>query len=184
MRLVVADASTPPALGLPRLSPWTGASDATTRLLSGPEATPTRVLQALPAAGEIEFHVHGLVDLAVSDASFLALTPEADGRHTLTAGQIRGVALPARPVVILGACHAGQVAPYLHEAWSLPSAFLEAGARVVIASPAPVEDREAGPFFDAVRARIRRGASPAVAVRDERLLRGGADWAAHVLVFE
>ncbi|MCY1011106.1 CHAT domain-containing protein [Nannocystis pusilla] len=142
------------------------------------------MLQALPAAGEIEFHVHGLVDLAVSDASFLALTPEADGRHTLTAGQIRGVALPARPVVILGACHAGQVAPYLHEAWSLPSAFLEAGARVVIASPAPVEDREAGPFFDAVRARIRRGASPAVAVRDERLLRGGADWAAHVLVFE
>ncbi|MFZ6185765.1 CHAT domain-containing protein [Nannocystis pusilla] len=184
IRLVVADASTPPALGLPRLSPWTGFSDAATRLLSGPEATPTRVLQALPAAGEIEFHVHGLVDLAVSDASFLALTPEADGRHALTAGQIRGVALPARPVVILGACHAGQVAPYLHEAWSLPSAFLEAGARVVIASPAPVEDREAGPFFDAVRARIRGGASPAVAVRDERLLRGGADWAAHVLVFE
>lgn len=54
----------------------------------------------------------------------------------------------------------------------------------MIASPPPVEDREAGPFFDAVRARIRGRASPAVAVRDERRLRGGADWAAHVLVFE
>ncbi|MDC0718661.1 CHAT domain-containing protein [Nannocystis bainbridge] len=185
MRLVVADAVAPTSLGLPRLSPWTGEIDAGTRALTGPAATPTRVLQALPEAGEIEFHVHGLVDLGVSDASFLALTPEADGRHALTAGQIRGVALPARPVVILGACHAGQVAPYLHEAWSLPSAFLEAGARVVIASPAPVDDREAGPFFAAVRARIRGGASPAVAVRDERVQRGSAaDWAAHVLVFE
>ncbi|PCC71027.1 Putative zinc-finger [Nannocystis exedens] len=184
IRVVVADAAAPAALGLPRLSPWTGTSDAATRLLTGPEATPTRVLQALPEAGEVEFHVHGLVDLGVSDASFLALTPDADGRHALTAGQIRGVALPARPVVILGACHAGQVAPYLHEAWSLPVAFLEAGARVVIASPAPVEDREAGPFFDAVRARIRSGATPAAAVRDERVQRGGADWAAHVLVFE
>jgi hypothetical protein len=87
--------------------------------------------------------------------------------------------------VILGACHAGQVAPYLHEAWSLPLAFLEAGVRVVIASPAPVQDREAGPLFDAVRARIRQGASPAVAVRDERVQQGpGAEWALHVLVFE
>lgn len=55
----------------------------------------------------------------------------------------------------------------------------------MIASPAPVQDCEAGPFFDAVRARIRRGASPAVAVRDERVQRGpGAGWALHVLVFE
>ncbi|MDC0671363.1 CHAT domain-containing protein [Nannocystis radixulma] len=185
MRLVVADAATPAVLGLPRLSPWTGASDAATRLLTGPDATPSRVLQALPDAAEIEFHVHGLVDLGVSDASFLALTPDVDGRHALTAGQIRGLALVGRPLVILGACHAGQVAPYLHEAWSLPVAFLEAGAQAVIASPAPVQDREAGPFFDAVRARIRSGASPAVAVRDERVQRsGGADWAAHVLVFE
>jgi hypothetical protein len=184
-RLVVSDAEAPSALGLPRLSPWTGASDPATRRLSGPDATPSRVLQALPDAAEIEFHVHGLVDLGVSDASFLALTPDVDGRHALTAGQIRGVALSGRPLVILGACHAGQVAPYLHEAWSLPVAFLEAGARAVIASPAPVQDREAGPFFDAVRARIRGGASPAVAVRDERIQRaGGADWAAHVLVFE
>ncbi|WAS94005.1 CHAT domain-containing protein [Nannocystis punicea] len=185
IHVVVADAAAPAALNLPRLSPWTGEKDAATRVLTGAEATPSRVLQALPDAGEIEFHVHGLVDLAVSDASFLALTPDADGRHALTAGQLRGASLQARPIVILGACHAGQVAPYLHEAWSLPVAFLEAGARVVIASPAPVQDREAGPFFAAVRARIRQGASPAVAVRDERVQQGpGAEWALHVLVFE
>lgn len=185
-RLVVADAQAPASLELPRLSPWRDAGDGPPpRLLAGPDATPSRVLKALPGAAEIEFHVHGLVDLAVSDASFLALGPDLDGRHALTAGDLRGVELPARPLVILGACHAGQVAPYLHEAWSLPVAFLEAGARAVIASPAPVDDREAGPFFAAVRARIRGGASPAVAVRDERVRLGeSARWAASVLVFE
>ena len=182
-RLVVADVQAPAALGLPRLAPWRD-DDPDARLLAGPDATPTRVLQALPDAAEIEFHVHGLVDLGVSDASFLALSPDPDGHHALTAGQIRGVPLPARPLVILGACHAGQVAPYLHEAWSLPLAFLEAGARAVIASPAPVQDREAGPFFAAVRARILAGASPAVAVRDERIRPGSDPWTASVLVFE
>lgn len=185
-RLVVADAQAPGSLGLPRLAPWRDPGEGPPpRLLAGSDATPSRVLQALPGAAEIEFHVHGLVDLGVSDASFLALTPEADGRHALTAGELRETKLPARPLVILGACHAGQVAPYLHEAWSLPVALLEAGARAVIASPAPVDDREAGPFFAAVRARIRGGASPAVAVRDERVELGeGARWAASVLVFE
>jgi tetratricopeptide (TPR) repeat protein len=185
-RLVVADAQAPGSLGLPRLAPWRDPGEGPPpRLLAGPDATPSRVLQALPGAAEIELHVHGLVDLGVSDASFLALTPDADGRHALTAGELRETKLPARPLVILGACHAGQVAPYLHEAWSLPVALLEAGARAVIASPAPVDDREAGPFFAAVRARIREGASPAVAVRDERVKLGeGARWAASVLVFE
>lgn len=185
-RLVVADVAAPVALGLPRLAPWVADGEGEPpRLLAGADATPTRVLQALPDAAEIELHVHGLVDLAVSDASFLALSPDADGHHALTAGQIRGVSLPARPLVILGACHAGQVAPYLHEAWSLPLAFLAAGARAVIASPAPIDDREAGPFFAGVRARILAGSSPAVAVRDERVKLGpGAPWAASVLVFE
>jgi hypothetical protein len=185
-RLVVADAQPPATLGLPRLAPWRDAGDLPRpALLSGAEATPARVRGAMPAAAEIEFHVHGMVDLGVSDASFLALTPGPDGRHALTAGEIRATELRAAPLVILGACHAGQVAPYLHEAWSLPVAFLEAGARAVIASPAPVQDREAGPFFAAVRAKIRAGASPATAVRDERVRLGAdADWAASVLVFE
>jgi CHAT domain-containing protein len=183
---VVADAQPPATLGLPRLAPWRDAGDLPRpALLSGAEATPARVRGAMPAAAEIEFHVHGMVDLGVSDASFLALTPGPDGRHALTAGEIRATELRAAPLVILGACHAGQVAPYLHEAWSLPVAFLEAGARAVIASPAPVQDREAGPFFAAVRAKIRAGASPATAVRDERVRLGAdADWAASVLVFE
>lgn len=185
-RLIIADAQPPAALGLPRLAPWQAADEGPrATLLAGPEANPSRVLAAMPGAAEIEFHVHGLVDLGVSDASFLALTPGADGRHALTAGEIRGQTLPAQPLVILGACHAGQVAPYLHEAWSLPVAFIEAGARAVIASPAPVQDRQAGPFFAAVRGRVRDGASPAAAVRDERVRLGaGATWAASVLVFE
>lgn len=184
-RLVVADAVPPASLHLPPLLPWqrdTGTPGPV--VLAGPDATPSRVLAAMAGARVIEFHVHGLVDLGVSDASFLALSADADGRHALTAGQIRELRLANSPLVILGACHAGQVAPYLHEAWSLPLAFLEAGARAVIASPAPVQDREAGPFFAGVRQRIADGASPAVAVRDERVRLGAdAGWAASVLVF-
>ena len=59
------------------------------------------------------------------------------------------------------ACHAGATASYRHEPWGLPAAFVEAGARAVIASPDIISDADAGAFFDAVRAQIERGGSPA-----------------------
>ena len=99
--------------------------------------------------------------------------------------------LPLNPedidvIVVLAACHAGQVAPYLHAVWSLPVAFVEAGARAVLASPAPIHDAEAGPFFEAVLQRIRAGQPPASALRDERVawLGRGVGWVREVLLFE
>ena len=120
------------------------------------------------------FDAHGVVDAAKSSASIIALSSEADGRFALSAANLLPGSLRAHPVVVLGACHAARTAAYFHQAWSLPTAFVRAGARAVLASPDVVSDAEARPFFDAVLARIRAGAAPAVALRDER-----ASWLAH-----
>jgi tetratricopeptide (TPR) repeat protein len=185
--VVIADVEPPAAAGLPRLGAWRS-SAAPQALVSGAGATPARALAAMADAGFIEIHAHGLVNLAVSDASFLALSPEADGTFALTAADIRRRRLSGRPVVILGACHAGQAAAYHHRAWSLATAFIAAGARAVIASPSTIADDEAGAFFDALRERIQQGTAPAAALRDERLewtrSHPSSDWVRDLVVFD
>ncbi|HEY8211200.1 MAG TPA: CHAT domain-containing protein [Myxococcaceae bacterium] len=189
-RVVVAASRPPQWLGLPVLSDWelpesTRARDVA--LLKGPEANPTRVLSELPDATEIQFHVHSVMDRERSDAPLLALTPDPDGRWALTAEDVSRVALRCQPLVLLADCHAGELAEWVHAAWGLPTAFLAAGARAVVASPEDVPDREATSFMDGVTTRIRAGATPAVAVSTERkawLQREAGSWAADVIVYE
>lgn len=186
--LVVADVEPPAVLNLPRLNTWAPHAEESGRVvLAGPSATPSRVLTEMADATEIEFHTHGLVDPEVSNASLVVLSPEPDGRYALTVPEVRGQKLRGAPVVILAACRAAHTAPFLHEPFSLPVAFAEAGARAVFAATVDLPDAEAGPFFDAVRSRIRAGEAPAVALRNERLewlRRPGSDWVRHVLLFE
>ena len=186
-RLVVSGVDAPDDLGLPRLSTAPASADETpTTHLTGGAATAERVLQELPAHDEIQLHVHGIVDRKLSDAAALVLAPGAQGTAFLTVEQITKTRLPRRPLVVLGACLGGRAPRYGPLSWSLPWAFIRAGAGVVLASPEPVEDLEAHTFFSWVVDRIRRGTAPAVAVRDARL--GGAtgrpgEWAAQVVVF-
>jgi len=185
-RLVISNSEPPAELGLPRLLPWRSATppDAS---LDGAAATPSRALAALADAGFVEIHAHGMVNAAISDASFLMMSPDGGGNYALTAAAIRKQPLRGRPVVILAACHAGATASYRHQPWGLPAAFVEAGARAVIASPDVIADADAGAFFDAVRARIERGASPAVALHDVRFewlaAHPGAAWVRSLMVF-
>jgi CHAT domain-containing protein len=89
--------------------------------------------------------------------------------------------------VVLAACHAAHAFPSLHEPAGLPSAFLEAGARAVIAVTVEIPDLEAARFFDAVRERIRAGVAPAAALRDVRMstqVTSKDDWRRGVLIFE
>ncbi|HUJ58557.1 MAG TPA: CHAT domain-containing protein [Kofleriaceae bacterium] len=182
-RLVIADVAPPAALDLPHLQSWPSDGD----VLSGPEATPSRVLAAIGGAGEVTIHAHGLVDVAQPDASYLALSPDPAGKFALTTGDVRRARFATSPLVVLAACRASQAAPVFHDTWSLPAAFVYAGARAVIASAAPIPDADAAPFFDAVRARVRAGAAVAIAVRDVRrdwLAAGRGDWVRDVIVFE
>ncbi len=184
-RLVVADAQPPAQLELPRLASWT--EHGGDRRLTAADATPSRVLAAMRDATEIEVHAHGMVNLGQADASFLALSEESGGRYALTAGDVRAASLNGAPLVVLAACHAARGASVVHEPWSLPAAFVFAGARAVIAPAAPVPDRDAAAFFADVRARVERGDDAAVALRDARLgwlSAGGAAWVRDLIVFE
>jgi hypothetical protein len=101
---------------------------------------------------------------------------------------VRRARLSRAPVVLLATCSAAKTAPYLHEPFSLPVAFIEAGASVVLASTTDIPDT-AGGFFEEVRELIRGRARPSAALRDVRARwlkehPGDAWWLAHVLMFE
>lgn len=187
--LVVTDVDIPRALQLPRLPPLEPSriQDPARVVLAGTQATPSRVLEQMGEASEIEIHSHGLISPEVSDASLIVLAPEPDGRYALTASQIREQHLAGAPLVLLATCSAAKTAPFPHEPFSLPVAFIEAGARTVLASTVDIPD-SAGRFFDVVRERIRAGARPSVALRDERQrwleANAEATWVRHVLLFE
>jgi hypothetical protein len=186
--LVVANAEPPRSRGLERLPAWKSALPVTPRPieLSGAEATPVRLLAELPQATSLELHAHGLIDQGVSVASLIALTPDREGRFALTAEEIRKQNLARAPTVLLAACGAARMSPFLHESFSLPTAFVAAGAREVFAATADIP-HSAGRFFSAVRSRISEGADPAVALRDERMQWHQAEpeqrWVDSVLLF-
>ncbi|MBU8896422.1 CHAT domain-containing protein [Corallococcus sp. M34] len=190
-RLVVSSVETPSLLQLPRLPAWMPAADSEAgamELLTGSDATPTRVLAGMTDATEIEIHAHGIVDPTLSDASLVVLSPEDNGRYALTADVVRKQKLNGSPTVFLAACSAGRLTTNAtHEPFSLPAAFIDAGARAVLASTVDIPDA-AGRFFDGVRQRIRAGSPPAVALRDERqkwLARDArSDWTRFVLLVE
>ncbi|MCE9668143.1 CHAT domain-containing protein [Myxococcus stipitatus] len=188
--LVVRNVATPASLQLPELGalapprlpdPWRVE-------LKGSAATPSNVLAAMSEASEVELHVHGKYSSALSDASLLVLAPEPDGSYALTAELVRQARLLHAPLVLLAACGAARKAPYLHESYSLPMAFIEAGASAVLASSLDIPD-SAGAFFEKVRERIRAGVRPSVALRDARAQwaresPGDQRWLPHVLLFE
>jgi CHAT domain-containing protein len=181
--VLVTDVSPPATLRLPALAPVT---DPDAVLVSGAVATPSRVRSELRDAGYLEIHAHGIVDLDASDAAFIALSPDADGRYALTAADVRATRLAGAPIVVLAACHAAATARYQARRWSLPDAFLVGGARAVIASAAAIPDDQGAAMFAELRARIVRGepaAQAVAALRADRIAKGQR-WAAGLMVFE
>lgn len=184
--LVIADVLPPAHLRLPRLRPWP--NDEGLELLSGASATPRRVIAAMRTASYIEIHAHGISQPGIPGASFLVVSPDSAGHYTLRGDSLPPNALTAAPVVVLGACTAGQAGRALHQPGGLPSAFLAAGARTVIASPAPIGDQDASLFFRRLRHAIQGGEDAAFALRRVRQAwpaAAAADhWSHHVVVFE
>lgn len=186
-RLVVSDVEPPASLALPRLMPWKGETGPGDVHLRGRAATPDSVLAEMEDATEVELHTHGLSGTGLSDAAFLALSPDAAGRYALTAGDLEGHTLRGSPVVLLAACDANVGAWRYHAVWSLPAALIQAGARAVVAPSTQVPDVEAGAFFQALLEALRRGVPPAQALRDTRarwLQQGSAKWVQDLVAFE
>jgi hypothetical protein len=182
--VVIADPRPPAALGLAPLAPLAGLP-ATALVLRGADATPAAARAAIATASLVELHAHAVTG-ASSDTPVLALSAGADGWE-LTAEQIRELRLTAAPVVLLADCSGGLRADYEHVGWGLPPAFRAAGARAVIASLAPIPDREGAEVFAELRAAVQDGAPAAVAVARVRAAKLAADptsWVRHLVVFE
>lgn len=183
-RVIVSDARPPASLGLPALAPIAPGPGDDAVLIAGAAATPSRVQAELGRAGYVEIDAHGIVD--ARDAAFLALSPDADGRFALTAAEVGALHLAGAPTVVLGACRSAKQARYAAFRWSLPDAFLTAGARAVVASATAIPDDQGAALFAELRARIARGEPVARAVADLRVdrLARGQSWAAGLIVFE
>lgn len=186
-RVVVANPALPASLKLPPLRPYVDErGDAT--VLRGTEATPTRVLEAMRDAAVIELHTHGFIANDVSEASYLVLAPDVDQQYAMTANDVAHTKLARAPLVILGACHAAASSRSLEGGMGLAEAFLQSGARAVIASPEAIQDLGAQELFSAVRERVLAGTPPAVALRDERVRRLALPkpdaWVTSIVVFE
>jgi len=155
-------------------------------VVAGPVATPTRVLSELAGADVVNFEVHGLIDPSVPDGAVLVLSEDADHSYSLSATQLAALKLSRHPIVMLGACRAAAPSTFRSEPWSLPRSFVQAGARGVYASLSDLPDQEVGEFFRKVTARLDAGATPAVALRDERLtwLQQGKTWVRDVVLFD
>ena len=175
--LIVSDPATTSA---PRLAPQ---SVPGARLLTGAAATPSAVLAALRTARHAELHVHGVAGLESADSAYLVLAPDADGRDRLTAGDVRAARF-AGPVVVLAACRTADVAPHFATRWSLPEAFLAAGARAVIAADTDLPDREAGALFAELRTRLAAGDAPAAVLAELRTRPAWSAWAGHLMLFQ
>jgi len=187
-RLVVTGAQPPKELGLASLVPYHVPADApVAEVLDGDAATPERALEAMALATEIRVHGHGVLDGAISDAAVIALSPDRDGRFALTADAVRKVNLKGQPVVVVIACQTSRPAPYLHDALSLPVAFVQGGARVVFAAASNIPNDEASRFFEPLLGRLRAGENPAVALKETKVawkLNGGrSEWVDEVMMF-
>ena len=183
--VIVHSVAQPKNLGLPELDARPRHDDRALEI-TGTAATPTGVLKAARAATYIGIHAHGLNDRTISGVSQIVLAQESDSdEYLLTAERVRQERFTANPVVVLGACHASSMTSYHHDSWSLADAFLDAGARVVIASPAPIEDQSGAEVFYQIRTRITAGEDPATVVRDVRVAhRDQAPWVKQLQVFE
>ena len=184
-RLLVRGALAPADLKLPPLGARAESASGW-EIVEGSDATPSRVRAQLQRADLVDFEVHGIVDAAVPDGAVLVLSPDRSGTYALSASDIRGLRLERAPMVLLGACRAATGSHYRDSTWSLPQAFVQAGARAVIASLAELPDDRVGQFLSAVARRVEAGAAPSVALRDERVewLRRGERWSQEIVLFD
>jgi CHAT domain-containing protein len=131
----------------------------------------------------LHFATHALVDDRALGRSALALAPGSSESGFVTPGEVASLRLGA-DMVVLSACRtAGGVVVDGEGIQGLTAAFLEAGARNVVATSWRVGDRSTVRFVDGFYAELARGKPVVEALRAAKLgsLRRGAppgEWAA------
>ena len=183
-RVIVVDPRPPADLGLAPLAGY-GSAPRDAELLRGEAATRARVTAAARDATVLELHAH-TTRVPRSDAPALVLSDAPDG-WAATAEDIATWGLRRAPVVLLADCDAAIAAGYDELYWGLPRAFLDAGARAVVAARVPVPDAEGAAVFASLGDAVAAGESPAIAIariRAEKIRQDPTSWLRHVVVFE
>jgi CHAT domain-containing protein/tetratricopeptide (TPR) repeat protein len=135
----------------------------------------------------LHFATHALVDDRALGRSALALAPGSSGSGLVTPGELASLRLDA-DMVVLSACRtAGGVVVDGEGIQGLTAAFLEAGARSVVATSWRVGDRSTVRLVERLYAELARGEPLVEALRAAKLasLREGApqgEWAAFTVV--
>jgi CHAT domain-containing protein len=133
----------------------------------GTAVTPKGFLDLARHASMILFSGHAVADEHRGSHSALLFESAQPGESKrLEAGAIAACRLRAHPLVVLAGCGTARGTMRSNEGMeSLATAFLNAGARAVVATMWDVDDRASSSFFVAFHANRRRGQSPAEALR-------------------
>jgi CHAT domain-containing protein/tetratricopeptide (TPR) repeat protein len=155
-------------------------------MISGEEATPRRVKEAMQDATYVHFACHATFDRFAPLEAGLILAPEQKGTeaacgesdngtrtspHTdgrLSAAEIfRSLHLPRGELVVLSACETGvtRVEEHHEEYLGLPAAFLCAGASTVVSTLWPVADVGTWILMRAFVQHTAAGRAPSLALR-------------------
>lgn len=135
----------------------------------------------------LHFATHALVDERSAARTMLVLSSTDDDSGLVSPGELTSLKLNA-DLVVLSACRtAGGVVIDGEGTQGLTSAFLEAGARSVVASQWRIGDKSTVRMVDALYNGISQGLSVSDALRESKLaaLRDGVpqrDWAAFTVV--
>ena len=141
-------------------------------VLSGERATASRFLMEAASHELVFFAGHALAGSTRPGLARLMLFPDVEkaGAGALFAGEISKRDLSAVRLVVLSACDTGVGSPARTEGpASLARAFLQAGAREVIATLTPLSDARAGELWESLAAGLASGQPTAEALRNAQL---------------
>jgi CHAT domain-containing protein len=139
------------------------------QLFVGDEITPEAFLASARNAGSIHFAGHGAFDTHQPAQSALVFESAA-GALPLTARTVAGARLPSRPLVVLAACGTGAGKMRHNEGVdSMAAAFLQAGARSVVATLWDIDDSPSALLFGSLHRNLQNGLRASDALRNAQL---------------
>ncbi len=143
-------------------------------LLVRGDATKQRVVSALAYCDVAHFAVHAAVALNDVSPPHLLLSESSDDDGRLSASEVAELRLVGVRTVVLAGCRTAVATPRRPETRSLVDAFLTAGAGSVIGALWEIDDGITRAMSVEIHRVLRRGETPAAALRAAQLLMIGS----------
>lgn len=180
-RLILANPTL--ASNWPPLPSYQVRNPSTAEYLSGRRATRAKFLERLPDAGRVEVFTHGRAS-EMGRLTELVLAEDVSGASSLRPRDLEGLLLVHAPLVFLGACYGGEASPSPKRPRNLPHAFVDAGARAVVASSSPIPSVGWMTLVRRVQEAMDSGLTIEEAVAHYRGAEAADEWAKAAVVFK